>query len=128
MPKPKNISEYDKLRAIWYKKLEDEGFQDIEQDEDNLKLWSSRFAQQRSTKLWESKAAYYYMAGNFLVDYKFASKTEQLIWQQHSDGVSARDIAKELIKSGIQTNRTTVWQQIKRLESTMKKMYVQYDE
>lgn len=121
-----NNSEYAKLKALWYKKLKDEGFDDIEQDEDNLKSWSAKFVREGSPlELIESKTAYYQMATNFLNDYDFETELEKIIWTYHSEAISYRNIAKLLKESKvIETNRTTIWQIVKRLGESMKKMYL----
>lgn len=121
--------EYDKLRAIWYKKLEKSGFQDIESDNYNLKIWSSKFARKESMLSWEAKAVYYQMAANFLNDYKFKTKREQNIWRYHSEGISCRNIANIFSKiKGIENcsakDRMRVWRVILKLENIMKKMYM----
>lgn len=121
----KSVTEYEKLRAIWYKKLDKAGFKDIERDEDNLKSWTATKVN-RSLHSWESKEAYYQMATNFLSDYTFASNTEKLIWEYHAEGISTRDIAK-LLKNKVKTmvvSRTTMWATVRRLEKIMKKMYL----
>ena len=126
MPPKKPITEYEKLRAIWYKKLEKEGFVDIETDENNLKSWSAKFASKRSQDLWQAKEAYYYMATNFLNDYKFESSFEKIVWEYHTNAISIRDIVKLLRKKTKVTpiNRTFIWSIVNRLETTMKKMYL----
>lgn len=117
--------DYDKLRAIWYQKLKDEGYNDIESDEDHLKTWSTKFASKKSQADWQAKATYYSMASNFLNDYPFENDLERIIWEYHANAISVRDIAITLNKAGItKTNRTTVWQTIKRLEAKMKSLYL----
>lgn len=122
----KPITEYDKLRAVWYKKLEKEGFQDIETDEHNLKSWSAKFASRKSQELWQAKEAYYYMATNFLNEYAFDSALEKTIWEYHTEAISIRDIVKLLRKKTkvMIINRSSIWTTINRLETTMKKMYL----
>ncbi len=122
-------NDYEKLRAIWYKKLEREGFNDIEQDEDNLKSWSSQFKRKVSLDSWQAKAAYYYMAESFLNDYKFESRVERIIWEYHANGISIRDIVKLLQKVRIKRHKEQVNAVIMFLRAAMKKMYTNvYDE
>ena len=122
----KPVTEYEKLRAVWYKKLEKEGFVDIESDEDNLKSWSAKFATPKSQELMESKAAYYHMATHFLNDYQFESALEKTILEYHTEAISVRDIAKLLRKKTkvMTLDRNVVWKTVKRLETIMKKMYM----
>lgn len=121
-----NHSEYEKLKAVWYKKLKDEGFQDIETDEDNLKTWSSRFSSKKARELWRAKEAYYYMATNFLNDYSFDSNLEKVIWEYHSNAMSVRNIAKLLNKSTYskKLSKEAVWLIVRKLEASMKRMYL----
>lgn len=118
-----NPSEYDKLRKVWYEKLKDDGFDDIEADDDKLKIWSSRFAQKQSVLSWEAKAVYYQMATNFLTDFKFETTRDKNIWTYHANGMSAREITRTLRKVRIKTNRMTVWRTISRLQKLMKQLY-----
>lgn len=119
-----NPSDYDKLRAVWYKKLKDDGFEDIESDDHNLKVWSSKFARKKTLVSWQAKAAYYYMAENFLRDYKFVSNREKVIWEYHANALSIREITRLLKKVRIKTSRMAVWRIVIRLEKIMKKMYM----
>lgn len=118
-------TELEQLQQFWYKKLEDEGFEDIEQTDGKLKSWSSRFAHSRIQELREEKEPYYYMCNQFLNEYKFDSRFEQIIWEYHSNALSSREIAKIFDKAKVyKTNRQTVWLIIKRLEKAMKNMYI----
>lgn len=117
-------TEFEVLKEKWYKKLKKSGFNDIEQDEDNLKAWSSKFATQKVKDLYESKQAYYYMATQFINDYVFSSKIDQIIWEYHAEGISMRDIAKTLNKTRtITTNKDAVNIIIRKLEKIMYFMY-----
>lgn len=125
MPRQKPKSEYELQRAIWYKKLEEDGFRDIEQDEDNLKVWSSKISRGRRLELGESREAYYHMATRFLNDYQFSSDKEKSIWEYHTNGISARNIALLLQAANIKrSGRMTIWRNINRLSSFMKNMYM----
>lgn len=126
MSKPKN--EYEKLRAVWYKKLESEGFEDIEQDEDNLKVWSSQFRRKKSVDTWQAKAAYYYMAENFLREHTFENNLDRIVWEYHSNAISIRDIVKLLKKVRIVRDHNWVHSVVKRLSAIMKKKYMNHYE
>jgi hypothetical protein len=118
-------TEYDKLRAIWYKKLEESGFEDIEQDDDKLKAWSSRFAHDNVRQLMEDRQPYYRLCDRFLNEFKFDSNFETVIWEYHSNGLSNKQIDKLFKETkAFKTNRHTIWLIIKRLEKTMLTMYV----
>lgn len=122
----KKSNEYEKLKALWYEKLKKSGFKDIEQDEYNLKIWSTQFTQQKSINTWQAKESYYNMANKFLHDYTFKSRLDQIIWEYHANGMSVRSIATTLKKARI-INRTGAWIHefvIKRLRADMKRMYM----
>lgn len=119
------ITDYDKLRAIWYEKLKTEGFHDIESNDDNLKVWSSRFARENSIEVWQAKSTYYIMATNFLHDYNFKSPLERIVWEYHSNAISVRDTVDILSSTGVSSlGRDAIWLIIKRLEKIMKDMYM----
>lgn len=115
---------FKELQAKWYGKLKKEGFEDAEIDEDNLKLWSTRFFARHSIEQIQAKQAYYQMAENFLNDYKFETKRERIIWEYHSNGISVRDIVLVLRKVRIKTGRQTIWTTVKRLQKKMYDMYM----
>lgn len=113
-----------KLQREWYKKLEDDGFKDIEQDEYGLKHWSSHWNTRHSIEEIQSKISYYEMADKFLSTHKFDSEVERAIWEYHSNGIGSRDIVITLAKVGIRQNRTYICRIIKRLETLMKNQYL----
>lgn len=119
-------TEYEEQREIWYKKLKDEGFQDVEQDEYNLKVWSTAFTRKSFLKSWREKESYYYMATSFLNDYKFETELDKVIWEYHVNALSVRDIADTLRRAGVRsTGRGTVNGIIRRLAAAMRKFYFQ---
>lgn len=121
---PNSSQSYEKLKEVWYKKLERSGFEDIEKDEFNLKQYSSRFAEATVVRNWHAKSEYYSMAGQFLNNYKFNSRLEKIIWEYHSNGISIRDIVKILKKVRVsQLKRARIHQILAKLVLEMKKMY-----
>lgn len=121
----KKPSDFQKLKAKWYKKLEKSGFFDIEQDEQHLKSYSSQFQRERSVLSWEAKEAYYHMCDLMLNEYKFASRLERIIWEYHSNAISFRDIATILNKTRVVTiTKDTVYRVVKRIEHRMKLKYL----
>lgn len=118
---------YQELKDIWYEKLKQDGFEDIEHDEDHLKSWASDFKRARSLHSWQAKASYYYMAEHFLREHRFKSKKEKIIWEYHSNGTSIRNIVLTLKKVNIESTRQSVWETLSRLEKLMKKKYMRYD-
>ena len=103
-PKSKKLKA---LQAVWYKKLKDTGFEDIEDtsnDQEFLKSWHSSYFQVRNTPdEFEAHREYYSMAGKFLEDqFKgqqydiFKKNPSGVVWELHSEGLSIRNIAKNL--------------------------------
>lgn len=122
----KKPSEFQKLKAKWYKKLADEtDFVDIEQDEERLKSYSSQFSRERSVLSWEAKAAYYQMCTSLLNEHEFTSSLERIIWEYHTNAISFRDIASTLTKARVaMLNKDAVYRIVKRLEHIMKTRYL----
>lgn len=122
--KPK--TEFDKLQEEWYRKLRESGFNDIESDEFNLKIWSDRFIQQHADPvLWQAKEEYYRLAERFLNEHKFESNLDKVIWEYHANALSARSIAALLAKANIpHKGKDVVWNTIDRLSNCMKRKYL----
>ncbi len=117
--------EFQKLQAQWYKKLEEDGFKDIEQADGKLKTWSSRFVHDRVQELGEEREPYYALCTQFLNEHLFDNRFEQIIWEYHTNGLSSKEIAKVFEKAKVyKTNYQTVWLITKKLEKIMKKLYL----
>lgn len=118
------------LKGKWYEKLKKVEFEDIERDEDTIKAYSSDTFRRRNVDNqaggWQVKAEYYYMATQFLNEYKFNTKMEQIIWEYHAEGIGAEDIAKTLKSMDFKkyTNKIAVTNIIKRLKNKMFDMYM----
>lgn len=94
MGKPK---EFSKLQAEWYRKLKKSGFDDVEQTDGNLKIWSAHYFQSAYTPdSFTAKETYYRLAGQFLHSHKFKTPHEREVWRLHSEGESIRAIAAHL--------------------------------
>jgi hypothetical protein len=136
--KPKSL---EKLTAKWYKKLADEGFDDIEQDEDNLKQWHSIYFIARHTNFvgkssakevagnhgklsavqFESQQEYYQLAGAFLYEHKFKNDREKLIWELHASGLPTIEIYQILKERKLKVYRDGLYKVINELAATMVK-------
>ena len=115
---------YVELKEIWYAKLKEAGFDDIEQDEYKLKMWSNRvYIENPNPVQREAKETYYILASRFLHDYKFKNQKDKIIWEYHANGISMRNIVKILEDVKIKTNRNAVCVIVNRLATEMKKMY-----
>lgn len=124
--KPQSLSE---LKEIWYKKLADSGFEDLEADETRMKKYLQTIFNRKAVTEqhggWQAKAAYYQMADRFLVEHTFDSELEKTIWEYHSNAMTMRLIAETLKKAKItSTSYQTVWLIIRRLENIMKSRYL----
>lgn len=128
-PRAKSLKE---LQKKWYKKLAKEGFEDIEDGNNNLVQYtSSMFLRGRRNNMSfteimnsiESKQDYYRLAGEFLHSHKFKSDRDKFIWEQHCEGVSYRDISDMLAKKGVKLTRNPIGDTIKRLRQEMYKRY-----
>lgn len=89
------------LRDKWYEKANKEGvYEDIEKNEDYLKIYSSDTFRPRHAAMqaggWQAKAEYYNLAQRFLNEYKFEREVIKAIWAYHCEGISATDIAIQL--------------------------------
>lgn len=116
-PKDKDLKS---LQAEWYAKLKDEGFDDIEQDEEHLKAWHSHmFKAQYSTEAFTAKESYYRAAGKFLHDYRFRTLLERAIWELHANGTTIMAITDSLKGLGYKTYRRHVHETIQRLSKIM---------
>ena len=98
MAKPFNeTDEFKQLNAFWRKKLEESGFKDAEQDDGNLKQWTSHYFKVRHTGVRaEAKEMYYRRASQFLHEHAFKTDQERSIWELHASGLSIRGIARKL--------------------------------
>jgi hypothetical protein len=119
---------FEALKDKWYKKLEQEGFVDVEQDENNLKVWESTAFQNRyDARNAEFTEEYYRLAGQFLYDYNFESEQDRTIWELHSNGYTRTQITAEIKKKKSKKNpvrgKTYIHCKIKTLEKEMLARY-----
>jgi hypothetical protein len=122
---------FKNLKEKWYKKLAASGFNDIEKDEDTLKVWESHaFGKHRyNAKLYDSKEKYFALAGQFLNEAKFESRRHKLIWKLHSEGASIRDIEIELKRRKYESaSKSVVAVEISKMKKEMLDKYAASDE
>jgi hypothetical protein len=127
-----NEDDLSSLQKIWYKKLKESGFEDIEDvssPREYLKTWHSNYFYQRYTpESFEFKQEYYRKASLFLHMYSFewfpgssiVNWMEREIWRQHSEGISLRAIALHFQNMGISTNKDKINHIVQRLSEIMK--------
>lgn len=104
------------LQKKWYAKLAEDGFEDIEdQDQKHLKAWHSAYFQIKYTPCtFEAKQHYFEMAREFVWTHPFKTKQNRRIWILHSRGLSLRQIAEKR-----KTKVCRVFKLIKRLREIM---------
>lgn len=82
-------------QELWYKKLLDSGFKDIEDGENYLKTWDSFQGPDQKPLLNSAKADYYGQARHFLATHRFRFKGHKKMFEMHTEGLGYRKIAKE---------------------------------
>lgn len=96
----KTSKAFKTLQNKWYKKLKAKGFKDIETNNDyeSLKTWDAHWfaSRQPSNLYFFSKQEYFYLAEHFLNSHTFKNKTEKKTWAFHVQGLSLREIQKEV--------------------------------
>lgn len=121
---------YRQLRDLWYKKLKEDGFEDIETKSGMLKGGSStyEFTRERAYQQqggFEAKIAYYDMATKFLNEYKFTKRLDKIIWEYHVNAISVRNISKLLRAAKVsKIDYNTVCRRIQKYREIMKKLYI----
>lgn len=119
--------EFKDLQAKWDAKLKKSGFEDAERRDGCLKFYDSSYFTSVSRGIsvdptwFKSKEEYHRLAGHFLYDYKFDSQEERLIWEQHANGESIRDIVKIMKEKGFKAYKSKINGIVKRLVEEMKK-------
>jgi len=118
-------TEYERIRDVWYKKLKDSGFEDIEQPGGSINIGAPRSIHFQEEDLRQITQDYYCMAYHFLNSYEFDSELERVIWDYHTNGLSNRAIGKLLKQTKIsKISRDMVWKIVSRLENIMKGLYL----
>lgn len=117
--------QFKTLKDKWYQKLEKEGFNDIEYDENSLIVWESTSFQNRYDPAQaEFNTEYYRAAGHFLHDYQFENNRQRIIWEQHANGITIADTSKVLKRKRIQGySGSSVHKTLKTLQKEMLLLY-----
>ncbi len=101
---PFKTAAFKALEREWNEKLKDDGFRDIEKlsneayrlPEKLPKAWHNcRFQKIPKLKI-RSTQEYYSRARDLLWTYEFKNETQKKIWELHCEGMSKREIAKEI--------------------------------
>lgn len=121
----KKKTEYERLKEVWYKRLKDDGFKDIEHDDNSINIGIPRSIQGKDDVLRQSVQDYYCMAYHFLNEYEFDSELDKIMWEYHTNGLSARNISRLLKQTKVSTiSRDRVWVKLRKLENIMKGLYL----
>jgi hypothetical protein len=119
--------EFLELKEKWDKILKDDGFIDIEAADtpDTSAPFHKKSGKNAHTALWlKSKIDYFTYATYFLNEHKFETENQRIIWEYHTNGVSARNIAKTFNAVGIKSSRMSIWRTINYLRTLMKSKYL----
>lgn len=127
MSPKQNKLKFEQLQADWYEKLKQSGFEDVEQNEEYLKQYSSHNfqsgkngkSQEGILQNYESKQEYFRRAGQFLYEHAFENDVAKMIWKFHSDGSPYRKIPGQLRPLGIHKSAGQVQRIIYKLEAAM---------
>ena len=92
---------YRDLERLWYNKLKESGFDDIEDSrgERPLKSWHSTLFQNYGSEQFRAKQLYFECARALIHTHKISTQIEKRIWALHSEGVSIREIMLRVKKS-----------------------------
>lgn len=121
--KPKLKTAFEILQDKWYAKLKKSGFEDAEKNEYSLYSSSDRFLDPRRIQKKAYNEDYYALCQQFLTDYKFDSKIEEVIWEYHTNGLTVREIADTLRKVKNFKAKSKIHRIVQRLQQIMKRMY-----
>lgn len=87
---------FEELKTVWYAKLKEEGFEDIEHSQSLLKTYHGEKWRRLAEHKQELTLKYYSHTKDLLHTYTFENPTHRLIWELHSDGLSKRKIASKI--------------------------------
>lgn len=121
----KKRTELQLLTDTWYKRLAAEGFKDIENRGGSLNSASPRSFRSKDPIQRQAIEDYYSICYQFLIEYKFTTEIEKVMWEYHTNGISIRNISKILTGAKVKKiSKTSVGEIIRNLEITMKNMYL----
>lgn len=123
-----NDPAFIKLQKEWYKKLADSGFKDIEEFDEvrgsAAISFLKRSCKDLAKKYNDTTFFYYQLCRDFLSHGFFLSKIDHKIWQLHSEGVSIREILKELQQDSTLNFPHSIFWIFTRLNKLKKDMYL----
>lgn len=96
---PFKSRQFKELEREWYGKLKESGFEDIEDnstEERRLRSWHNlRFSNFSPIKICMISSYYSYSA-DLLQTHRFINEEQKRIWELHCNGLTEREIAKEV--------------------------------
>lgn len=101
--------DFIQLKALWYKRLKDSGFKDIETFNGYIKDWPSQRIQRDFTpERIQEKLDYFRAASQLFWEHKFDTALQKKIWELHCEGKSYREIAEDLRNKKNKLNKDNV--------------------
>jgi len=101
--------EFKNLQTLWYEKLQQTGFEDIENRSENLKQWNNNFFRNRFSPIsYQQALLYYEKAMEFLlpqdilcligirIHFMIQNPVHKKIWELHSQGMTERKISAQI--------------------------------
>lgn len=99
---------FKQLQAKWYRRLEEDGFLDIEKNENGNNFHDSYFRTQYTPEQFSEKEKYHEEAKILLDKDIFLDGVEHRIWALHYIGYSIRRIVLVLRSEGFEKNKNQV--------------------
>lgn len=127
MSNPFKTKEFKVLEDLWYKKLKQSGFDDIEPGPRYLKysiesILTRKYNLDRKLE-YKKREEYFRIAGQFLYEYEFKDEISKIVWELHSEGSSIRKISKRLSDLGKKRATTQVKETIHEIRTIMFEKY-----
>ena len=126
-PKIYSSKEFIQLQKIWYNKLKNSGFQDIERMHPQLGSLTSHKVSMYVTQDYIAKCflkdpsveEYFRLARHYLAHGSFSSSLDKRIFELFSNGHTGRDIIKIIRQEGFEIKHNAVFNVITRLKKKM---------
>lgn len=119
MSSPFKNKSFIEQKKIWYQKLKEGGFVDVEKNENKLHLYESVYfydPRRMLPEVIEARQNYYRLAGQFFNTHPFKNAFDRKVWGMYSEGLAIRDIATKLNRPGL---KDKIQLALRRLEAEM---------
>lgn len=115
------------LQKLWYKKAKESGFNDIEVN-GYLYHWdSSKNFTEADSSNFSAKYHYYLMATEFLNMDPFDNEEDRIVWTLHSEGLSIREIKREIEQQKLPIKRKSIGSIFSRIARIKKLMLYRFN-